>query len=243
MQCWYVFHVVSKSRTYRIGNHAQGVALSGSALGIPATVLMPVSTPSIKWRNVQRLGAKVVLHGNDFDEAKAECLRLSKMEGLTFIPPYDNPYIIAGQGTTAMEICRQSKDIDELDGIFASIGGGGLISGIAAYIKRLAKPSVGVWGVETHDGDAMHRSLEKGKRVTLDEVGPFADGTAVRIVGEEPFRLCNELLDGVVKVGNDEICAAIKDVFEGKSLTIAVVRLQLTRQKHGPSLNLPEHWL
>ena len=201
------------------GNHAQGVALSGKQLGIHAIVVMPVSTPSIKVRNVERLGAefvKVVSHGSDFDAAKAECLRLAKLHQLTFIPPYDNPYIVAGQGTIAMEIARQIKDCDELDGIFASVGGGGLVAGITTYIKRVAKPSVAVWGVETVDGDAMKRSLEKGKRVMLDEVGPFADGTAVRIVGEESFRVCKELLDGVVTVNNDEICAAIKDVFEGE---------------------------
>jgi threonine dehydratase len=201
----------------RPGNHAQGVALAGKALGVTATVVMPISTPSIKWRNVERLGGNVVLHGNDFDAAKAECLRLATRDGLTFIPPYDNPYVVAGQGTVGMEICRQMTDCDELDGIFASIGGGGLLSGIAAYVKRVAKPSVKVIGVETVDGDAMEKSLEKGKRVMLDEVGPFADGTAVRIVGEEPFRLLKGLTDGIVKVNNDEICAAIKDVFEGES--------------------------
>lgn len=200
-----------------VGNHAQGVALSGNALGIPATILMPVSTPSIKWRNVQRLGANVILHGADFDAAKAECLRLSERDGLTFIPPFDNPYIVAGQGTIAMEVFRQIKDADELDGIFASVGGGGLIAGLASYVKRVAKPSVKVIGVETVDGDAMYRSMKKGKRVVLDEVGPFADGTAVRVVGEEPFRVCKDLLDDVELVNNDEICAAIKDVFEGKS--------------------------
>ena len=199
------------------GNHAQGVALSSKALGVPATVLMPVSTPSIKWRNVQRLGANVILHGQDFDEAKAECLRLCKRDGLTFIPPYDDPYIVAGQGTIAVEIFRQIKDADELDGIFASVGGGGLVAGISSYVKRVAKPSVKVFGVETVDGDAMDQSLKKGKRVLLNEVGPFADGTAVRLVGEEPFRVCKELLDDVVLVNNDEICAAIKDVFEGES--------------------------
>jgi hypothetical protein len=115
-----------------------------------------------------------------------------------------------------MEICRQITDCDELDGIFASIGGGGLLAGVAAYVKRVAKPTVKVIGVETVDGDAMEKSLEKGKRIMLDEVGPFADGTAVRIVGEEPFRLCKELTDGIIKVNNDEICAAIKDVFEGE---------------------------
>lgn len=200
-----------------LGNHAQGVALSGHALNIPAIVVMPVSTPSIKWRNVQRLGATVVLHGRDFDEAKAECLRLEKEKGLTFVPPYDNPYVVAGQGTVAMEICRQVTDADQIDGIFASVGGGGLAAGIAAYMKRVAKPSVGIYGVETVDGDAMDRSLKAGKRVLLDEVGPFADGTAVRLVGEEPFRVCKNFLDGIVLVNNDEICAAIKDVFEGVS--------------------------
>lgn len=182
---------------------------------------MPVSTPSIKWRNVQRLGANVILHGKDFDEAKAECLRLAEKDGLTFVPPYDNPYIVAGQGTVGMEICRQVDDVDTVDGIFASIGGGGLISGLATYVKRVASPNVKIIGVETIDGDAMDKSLKKGKRVLLDEVGPFADGTAVRIVGEEPFRLCKELVDGVVCVNNDEICAAIKDVFEGEHLLIA----------------------
>ncbi|OXG30188.1 threonine ammonia-lyase, biosynthetic [Cryptococcus neoformans Ze90-1] len=200
--------------TCSAGNHAQGVALSGHALNIPAIVVMPVSTPSIKWRNVQRLGATVVLHGRDFDEAKAECLRLEKEKGLTFVPPYDNPYVVAGQGTVAMEICRQVTDADQIDGIFASVGGGGLAAGIAAYMKRVAKPSVGIYGVETVDGDAMDRSLKAGKRVLLDEVGPFADGTAVRLVGEEPFRVCKNFLDGIVLVNNDEICAAIKDVFE-----------------------------
>ncbi|WVQ91476.1 threonine ammonia-lyase, biosynthetic [Cryptococcus gattii] len=200
--------------TCSAGNHAQGVALSGHALGIPAVVVMPVSTPSIKWRNVQRLGATVLLHGRDFDEAKAECLRLENEKGLTFVPPYDNPYVVAGQGTVAMEICRQVTDADQIDGIFAAVGGGGLAAGIAAYMKRVAKPTVGIYGVETVDGDAMARSLDAGKRILLDEVGPFADGTAVRLVGEEPFRVCKHFLDDVVLVNNDEICAAIKDVFE-----------------------------
>ena len=177
---------------------------------------MPVSTPSIKWRNVQRLGARVILHGNDFDAAKAECLRLAKQDGLTFIPPYDDPYVIAGQGTVAMEIFRQAKDADQLDGIFAAIGGGGLAAGISTYVRRVAGRESKVIGVETVDGDAMERSLSKGKRVLLDEVGPFADGTAVRLVGEEPFRLCKENLDQIVCVNNDEICAAVKDVFEGE---------------------------
>ena len=176
---------------------------------------MPKGTPSIKVRNVSRLGAKVVLHGNDFDEAKAECARLAQVHGLTFVPPYDDPLVIAGQGTAGMEILKMIPEADTLNGIFAAVGGGGLVAGIGAYVKRIGNPRTKVMGVETYDGDAMHRSLQAGERVTLSEVGPFSDGTAVKIVGEEPFRLCKELVDGVVKVDTDEICAAIKDVFEG----------------------------
>ncbi|KZS98674.1 threonine ammonia-lyase [Sistotremastrum niveocremeum HHB9708] len=200
--------------TCSAGNHAQGVALSGSHLKIPCTIVMPKGTPSIKVRNVARLGAKVVLHGADFDEAKAECARLSATHGLIFVPPYDDPLIIAGQGTIGMEILKQLSNAETLDGIFAGIGGGGLIAGIAEYTKRIGSPNLQIIGVETHDGDAMSRSLEKGQRVTLHEVGPFSDGTAVKIVGEEPFRLCKELLGPITKVSNDEICAAIKDIFE-----------------------------
>lgn len=180
---------------------------------------MPTGTPSIKVRNVSRMGAKVVLHGNDFDEAKAECARLASAHGLTFVPPYDDPLVIAGQGTVGMEILKQLPEADTLDAIFAAVGGGGLVSGIAAYVKRIGDPKTKVIGVETFDGDAMQKSLENGDRVTLKEVGPFSDGTAVKIVGEEPFRMCKQLVDGVVTAGTDEICAAIKDVFEGASST------------------------
>jgi threonine dehydratase len=197
------------------GNHAQGVALSGARLGIPCTIVMPNGTPSIKVRNVARLGAKVVLHGADFDEAKVECARLAAVHGLAFVPPYDDPLVIAGQGTVGMEILKQISDSDNLDGIFSAVGGGGLVAGIAEYVKRIGNPNLKVIGVETFDGDAMARSLEKGQRVTLKDVGPFSDGTAVKIVGEEPFRICKRLLDGIVKVDNDELCAAIKDIFEG----------------------------
>jgi threonine dehydratase len=176
---------------------------------------MPNGTPSIKVRNVARLGAKVVLHGADFDEAKVECARLAAAHGLAFVPPYDDPLVIAGQGTVGMEILKQISDSDNLDGIFAAVGGGGLVAGIAEYVKRIGSPGVKVIGVETVDGDAMARSLEKGQRVTLKDVGPFSDGTAVKIVGEEPFRICKRLLDEIVKVDNDELCAAIKDIFEG----------------------------
>ncbi|EIM81281.1 threonine dehydratase I [Stereum hirsutum FP-91666 SS1] len=200
--------------TCSAGNHAQGVALSGSRLGIPCTIVMPKGTPSIKTRNVSRLGAKVVLHGSDFDEAKAECARLASAHGLIFVPPYDDPLVIAGQGTVGMEILKQTPDSQSLDAVFAAVGGGGLVAGICEYVKRIGSPETRVFGGETFDGDAMERSLREGRRVTLDDVGPFSDGTAVRIVGEEPFRVCKEHLDGVVKVDNDEICAAIKDIFE-----------------------------
>lgn len=176
---------------------------------------MPLGTPSIKVRNVSRLGAKVVLHGGDFDEAKAECARLAAAHGLTFVPPYDDPLVIAGQGTVGLEILSKIPDAEDLDGVFAAVGGGGLVAGISAYVKRIGDPKTKVIGVETFDGDAMARSIEKGERVTLNEVGPFSDGTAVKIVGEEPFRMCKQLLDGVVKANTDEICAAIKDIFEG----------------------------
>jgi threonine dehydratase len=176
---------------------------------------MPNGTPSIKVRNVARLGAKVVLHGVDFDEAKIECARLAAAHGLTFVPPYDDPLVIAGQGTVGMEILKQISEGEKLDGIFAAVGGGGLAAGICEYVKRIGAPNTLVIGAETMDGDAMARSLEKGERVTLAEVGPFSDGTAVKIVGEEPFRICKQLLDGVTKVDNDELCGAIKDIFEG----------------------------
>ncbi|KAG8213971.1 tryptophan synthase beta subunit-like PLP-dependent enzyme [Butyriboletus roseoflavus] len=200
--------------TCSAGNHAQGVALSGTKLAIPCTIVMPRGTPSIKVSNVQRLGAKVVLHGSDFDEAKAECARLAAAHGLTFVPPYDDPLVIAGQGTTAMEILKQLPDSDSLDGIFGAIGGGGLVAGIAEYVKRIGNPKTKIYGAETIDADAMYQSLKKGHRVTLLEVGPFSDGTAVRVVGAEPFRICQRLLDEVVLVDNDELCAAIKDIFE-----------------------------
>ena len=199
-----------------IGNHAQGVALSGARLGIPCTIVMPKATPSIKVRNVARLGAKVVLHGDDFDEAKAECARLAHTHGLAFVPPYDDPLVIAGQGTVGLEILKQAPHSDQIDAIFAAVGGGGLVAGIAEYVKRIGSPHTKVIGVETLDGDAMARSIASDVRVTLSEVGPFSDGTAVKIVGAEPFRICKQLLDEIVLVDNDEICASIKDIFEGK---------------------------
>jgi threonine dehydratase len=186
------------------GNHAQGVALAAQKMGIKATIVMPVATPPIKWRNVKRLGAAVVLHGSDFDEAKTECARLSTLHGLTNIPPYDDPYVIAGQGTIGVEILRQAREA-KIDAIFVCVGGGGLAAGIAAYVKRLC-PSVKIIGVETWDACAMTKSLMKGERVALDEVGLFADGAAVRNVGEETFRICKDLIDEMVLVSTDEIC-------------------------------------
>ncbi|KAJ7647289.1 tryptophan synthase beta subunit-like PLP-dependent enzyme [Roridomyces roridus] len=219
--------------TCSAGNHAQGVALSGARLGIPCTIVMPVGTPSIKVRNVVRLGAKVVSYGADFDEAKEECARLAAAHGLAFVPPYDHPLVIAGQGTIGMEILKQLPNADSLDAIFAAVGGGGLVAGIAEYVKRIGNPNTLVIGAETFDADAMAQSLAKGERVTLPEIGPFADGTAVKLVGEEPFRICKKLLDGVVKVDNDALCAAIKDIFdETRSITEPSGALALAALKH-----------
>ncbi|KAJ2781570.1 threonine deaminase [Coemansia javaensis] len=194
------------------GNHAQGVAMSAKQLGIKATIVMPVLTPAIKWKNVERLGAKVVLHGSGFDEAKLECSRLEKLHGLTNIPPFDDPLVIAGQGTIGMEILRQKRPSD-IDAIFVAIGGGGLIAGIGAYVKRV-HPGIRVIGVETEDSCAMAQSLRARRRLALPEVGLFADGTAVCQVGKECFRVAQSVVDDVVLVTNDEVCAAIKDVFE-----------------------------
>ncbi|KAI9783577.1 MAG: threonine deaminase [Peltula sp. TS41687] len=194
------------------GNHAQGVAYSARQLKIPATIVMPQGTPSIKHANVSRLGASVVLSGADFDAAKEEAHRLEKLYGLTNIPPFDDPYVIAGQGTIGVEILRQTS-LQNLEAIFCCIGGGGLIAGIGVYIKRIA-PHVKIIGVETYDANAMVQSLRLGHRIVLDEVGLFADGAAVKTVGQETFRICQEVVDEIIEVSTDEICAAIKDVFE-----------------------------
>jgi threonine dehydratase len=154
-----------------------------------------------------------VLFGNDFDEAKKECARLTAEEGLLDIPPFDDPYVIAGQGTIGMEILRQ-HDINKISAIFIPIGGGGLVAGIGSYVKRIA-PHIKIIGVEAHDACAMDQSLKASERVLLNEVGLFADGAAVRMVGQENYRLAKTLIDDVVLVNNDEVCAAIKDVFEG----------------------------
>ena len=193
------------------GNHAQGVALAAQKLGCTATIVMPVTTPQIKVDAVRARGADVVLHGDSYSDAYEQARILEKAQGLTFVHPYDDPDVIAGQGTIAIEILRHHTHA--LHAIFVPIGGGGLIAGIAAYVKRL-RPEVKVIGVEPEDADAMHRSLASGRRVKLDQVGLFADGVAVKQVGVETFRLCRELVDEVILVDTDAMCAAIKDVFE-----------------------------
>ncbi|HSI95888.1 MAG: threonine ammonia-lyase, biosynthetic [Methylophilaceae bacterium] len=193
------------------GNHAQGVALSAQKLGCRAVIVMPTTTPMIKVDAVRNRGAEVVLAGDSYSDAYTHALELEKSEKLTFVHPYDDPYVIAGQGTIAMEILRDHPD--PIHAIFCCVGGGGLISGIAAYVKRL-RPEIKIIGVEAVDADAMTKSLATGKRVTLEQVGLFADGAAVKQVGEETFRLCQEYVDEMILVDNDAICAAIKDVFE-----------------------------
>jgi len=193
------------------GNHAQGVALAAERLGCPAFIAMPVTTPSIKVDAVRARGATVELVGDTYADAAAYALTLAAERGLTFVHPYDDPDVIAGQGTIGLEILRQAGQ--RLDAIFLPVGGGGLAAGVAAVVKRL-RPEVRVIGVEPDDAAAMYQSLREGYRVVLDQVGLFADGVAVRQVGEENFRICRELLDEVVLVDNDAICAAIKDVFE-----------------------------
>ncbi|RKF76543.1 Threonine dehydratase, mitochondrial [Golovinomyces cichoracearum] len=194
------------------GNHAQGVAFAARKLKIPATIVMPNGTPSIKHLNVSRMGGTVIFHGPNFDAAKEESARLEKAHGLTSIPPFDDPYVIAGQGTIGMELLRQTN-LQKLEAIFCCVGGGGLIAGIGVYVKRIA-PHVKIIGVETYDANAMKQSLAAGERITLKDVGLFADGAAVRRVGEETFRLCQEVVDEIILVTTDETCAAIKDIFE-----------------------------
>lgn len=200
------------------GNHAQGIAFSANRLGIASTIVMPTATPSIKYTNVSRLGSQVVLFGDDFDSAKQECSRLAEQDSLVNIPPFDHPYVIAGQGTIALEITRQLR-LDKLDAVFVPVGGGGLISGIASYMKKLA-PHVKIIGVETYDADALYQSLQKDEKVVLDQVGLFADGTAVKVLGDETWRISREMVDDVVRVLTDELCAAIKDIFEDTRLIV-----------------------
>jgi threonine dehydratase len=193
------------------GNHAQGVALAAQRMGIRAVVVMPVTTPSIKVEAVKTLGGEIVMYGDTYDDAYAHARELEKEQQLTFIHPFDDRDVIAGQGTIGMEILDQ---VDEkVSAVFVPIGGGGLIAGIAAYIKGI-NPDIQIIGVEPEDSAAMRDSLAAGKPVVLNHVGIFADGVAVRRVGDETFRLCQELVDDIVTVDTDQICAAIRDIFE-----------------------------
>ncbi|KAI9143888.1 tryptophan synthase beta subunit-like PLP-dependent enzyme [Paraphysoderma sedebokerense] len=194
------------------GNHAQGVAMAAKKLGVNATIVMPETSPSIKIKSVKKYGVNVLLKGRSFDEAKKFAFKLSQEHGYINISAYDDPYIIAGQGTVAMEILRQIKS-QELSAVFVCCGGGGLLAGISVYLKRLF-PDIKVIGVEEVGQDSMRQALMSGEPVQLSDISLFADGTAVGLVGSEPFRLCKEYVDEIVLVSNDEICAAIKDAFE-----------------------------
>jgi threonine dehydratase len=197
------------------GNHAQGVALAAAKLGCKEVIVMPVTTPQVKIDAVRARGAEVVLHGDSYSDAYDQALVLQKKKGLTFVHPFDDPDVIAGQGTIGMEILRQHHPGEHgpIHAVFVAIGGGGLIAGVAAYIKAL-QPSIRVIGVQTTDSDAMARSFAAGRRVQLHDVGLFSDGTAVRLVGEETYKLAKLYVDEVVTVDTDAICAAIKDVFQ-----------------------------
>jgi threonine dehydratase len=218
------------------GNHAQGVALAAQKLGCKATIVMPVTTPHIKIAAVEARGAHVVLHGDSYSDAYAHAQELLEASEATFVHPYDDPDVIAGQGTIGMEILRQWQA--PLDAIFVAIGGGGLISGVASYVKRV-RPEVKIIGVQPVDSDAMARSIAAGRRVKLAHVGLFADGVAVKEVGKETFRICRELVDEIVLVDTDAACAAIKDVFEDTrsilepagALAIAGVKAWCARHK------------
>jgi len=219
------------------GNHAQGVAYAAQKLGCKATVVMPETTPQIKIKAVAARGVRVVLSGDSYDDAYARAVSLGDREKLAFVHPYDDPDVIAGQGTIGMEILREHSS--PIDAIFVAVGGGGLISGIAAYVKRL-RPEIKIIGVEPIDSNAMTQSLAAGHRVRLGQVGLFADGVAVKQVGEENFRLCRTLVDEMVLVENDDICAAIKDVFEDTrsilepagALAVAGVKAWTDRQQN-----------
>ena len=217
------------------GNHAQGVALSARKLGCKAIIVMPTTTPQIKIQAVASRGAKVVLHGDSYSDAYQHALELEQQNRMVFVHPYDDPDVIAGQGTIAMEILRQHTQA--IHAIFVPIGGGGLIAGVAAYVKSL-RPEIKVIGVQPIDSDAMYRSVKAKKRVTLEHVGLFADGVAVKQVGTETFRLCRELVDEIILVDTDTACAALKDVFEDTrsilepagALSIAGAKLYAARE-------------
>ena len=228
--------------TASAGNHAQGVALAAQRLNCRATIVMPTTTPQIKMQAVKARGATVITHGDSYDEAYAHALKFAAEKNATFVHPYDDPDVIAGQGTIGMEILRQHTG--PIHAIFAPVGGGGLISGIAAYVKRLY-PEIRIIGVEPVDADSMYRSLQKKRRVKLPQVGLFADGVAVKQVGVETLRLCREFVDEIILVDTDAICAAIKDVFEDSrailepsgALSIAGAKAYAKREQiHGKNL-------
>ena len=211
-----IAHLTEKERARGIiaasaGNHAQGVAYSAQKLRLRAVIVMPQTTPRIKVDAVKSMGAEVVLAGDNYDQAKAHCDTIVAETGMTFIHPFDDPLVIAGQGTIGAEILRHSQE--RLSAVFVPVGGGGLISGISGYIKAL-RPDVKIIGVEAFEADAMYRSLALGRRVQLEHVGIFADGVAVREVGERTFSIAQQTVDEVLRVTNDEVCAAIKDVFD-----------------------------
>ena len=226
------------------GNHAQGVALSAQRLGCRAVIVMPDTTPKVKVDAVSRRGAEVVLHGETYTEAHAHALQLLGRDRLTFIHPFDDPDVIAGQGTVGLEILRQHPRA--LHAVFVPIGGGGLISGIASYVKAV-RPDIKVIGVQTEDSDAMAQSVSAGRSVTLHSVGLFSDGTAVKTVGEETFRLTRALVDEIVLVNNDALCAAIKDVFSDTrtilepagALSVAGMKQYLDRHAGGKEVSNP----
>lgn len=222
--------------TASAGNHAQGVALSGSKLGVKATIVMPRTTPPIKVDAVRRLGGNIVLHGDNYDEACAHAINLSEEQGLSFVHPFDDPDVIAGQGTVAQELLAQHTG--PLDAVFVPVGGGGLAAGMAVYIKYL-RPDIKVIAVEPEDAACLQAAMQSGERTILPEVGLFADGVAVRQIGEETFKLCQQYVDEVVTVSVDEICAAIKDVFsDTRSISepagaLAVAGMKRYAAEHG----------
>ncbi|HTM32680.1 MAG TPA: threonine ammonia-lyase, biosynthetic [Vicinamibacterales bacterium] len=233
-------HLSSEDRargviTASAGNHAQGVAFASRHLGLSAVIVMPQTTPAIKVEAVRELGAEVVLWGDSYNDAKAHCDELARASGRVFVHAFDDPYVIAGQGTIALEILGNQRS--QVDAIFVPVGGGGLIAGIASYVKAV-RPDVQVIGVEPHEADAMHQSLAAGRRVVLDNVGIFADGVAVREVGALPFSLVQDTVHEIVRVSNDEICAAIKEVFDDTrslmepagALAVAGLRAWASRQ-------------
>ncbi|HZY19713.1 MAG TPA: threonine ammonia-lyase, biosynthetic [Ramlibacter sp.] len=218
------------------GNHAQGVAMAAHRLGTRAVIVMPVTTPGVKIEAVKALGGQVVLHGDSYSDAYGHAVALRDREGMTFIHPFDDPEVIAGQGTIAMEILRQHQG--PLDAVFVAIGGGGLVSGVANYIKAV-RPEIRIIGVQMNDSDAMLRSVDARERVTLPDVGLFADGTAVKLVGEETFRIARELVDEFITVDTDAVCAAIKDVFvdtrsivePAGAMAVAAIKQYVARNK------------